>query len=140
MIRRPPRSTRTDTLFPYTTLFRSGRLRPRRGHGTAGTAGGTADRPGLLRRRPARRRAGIPVSRLSAIPAADPPGAVRDGRGRRAGDHRPGIPGMAARQPVLDVDLLLHGAAGPRRRRAPEIGSASFEESGCQYLFILVGA
>src|SRR3546814_16956741 len=32
MIRRPPRSTRTDTLFPYTTLFRShiddlGRLR-----------------------------------------------------------------------------------------------------------------
>src|SRR3546814_20325258 len=32
MIRRPPRSTRTDTLFPYTTLFRSrghrARLRP----------------------------------------------------------------------------------------------------------------
>src|SRR3546814_17513788 len=26
MIRRPPRSTRTDTLFPYTTLFRSGAL------------------------------------------------------------------------------------------------------------------
>src|SRR3546814_14520513 len=26
MIRRPPRSTRTDTLFPYTTLFRSGRV------------------------------------------------------------------------------------------------------------------
>src|SRR3546814_14630484 len=26
MIRRPPRSTRTDTLFPYTTLFRSGEL------------------------------------------------------------------------------------------------------------------
>src|SRR3546814_5179467 len=25
MIRRPPRSTRTDTLFPYTTLFRSTR-------------------------------------------------------------------------------------------------------------------
>src|SRR3546814_4414677 len=32
MIRRPPRSTRTDTLFPYTTLFRS-EVRPcRRGH------------------------------------------------------------------------------------------------------------
>src|SRR3546814_5103968 len=32
MIRRPPRSTRTDTLFPYTTLFRSHppALRPRR--------------------------------------------------------------------------------------------------------------
>src|SRR3546814_21070602 len=27
MIRRPPRSTRTDTLFPYTTLFRSASLR-----------------------------------------------------------------------------------------------------------------
>src|SRR3546814_15772582 len=26
MIRRPPRSTRTDTLFPYTTLFRSFRV------------------------------------------------------------------------------------------------------------------
>src|SRR3546814_19116200 len=26
MLRRPPRSTRTDTLFPYTTLFRSGLL------------------------------------------------------------------------------------------------------------------
>src|SRR3546814_8394650 len=26
MIRRPPRSTRTDTLFPYTTLFRSAHL------------------------------------------------------------------------------------------------------------------
>src|SRR3546814_20098481 len=28
MIRRPPRSTRTDTLFPYTTLFRSRYERP----------------------------------------------------------------------------------------------------------------
>src|SRR3546814_1608088 len=28
MIRRPPRSTRTDTLFPYTTLFRSPRRYP----------------------------------------------------------------------------------------------------------------
>src|SRR3546814_4834418 len=27
MIRRPPRSTRTDTLFPYTTLFRSATVR-----------------------------------------------------------------------------------------------------------------
>src|SRR3546814_5620782 len=26
MVRRPPSSTRTDTLFPYTTLFRSNRL------------------------------------------------------------------------------------------------------------------
>src|SRR3546814_1350343 len=34
MIRRPPRSTRTDTLFPYTTLFRS------QGQGLAGILGG----------------------------------------------------------------------------------------------------
>src|SRR3546814_2540790 len=38
MIRRPPRSTRTDTLFPYTTLFRSNSCRAapapdRRGYG-----------------------------------------------------------------------------------------------------------
>src|SRR3546814_2553353 len=35
MIRRPPRSTRTDTLFPYTTLFRSAYslpYRPRNGN------------------------------------------------------------------------------------------------------------
>src|SRR3546814_1139992 len=30
MIRRPPGSTRTDTLFPYTTLFRSDDVRPPR--------------------------------------------------------------------------------------------------------------
>src|SRR3546814_1153713 len=30
MIRRPPRSTRTDTLFPFTTLFRSEPIRNRR--------------------------------------------------------------------------------------------------------------
>src|SRR3546814_13721475 len=30
MIRRPPRSTRTDTLFPYTTLFRSPSISQRR--------------------------------------------------------------------------------------------------------------
>src|SRR3546814_12018387 len=31
MIRRPPRSTRTDTLFPYTTLFRADRAEDDRG-------------------------------------------------------------------------------------------------------------
>src|SRR3546814_561017 len=40
MIRRPPRSTRTDTLFPYTTLFRSHRWIV---HGDAGRAGGVDD-------------------------------------------------------------------------------------------------
>src|SRR3546814_7644675 len=44
MIRRPPRSTRTDTLFPYTTLFRS--------YGTGEPAG----RVGGLQRHPPDRR------------------------------------------------------------------------------------
>src|SRR3546814_19793475 len=39
MIRRPPRSTRTDTLFPYTTLFRSPRTRALRGVRRGGRAG-----------------------------------------------------------------------------------------------------
>src|SRR3546814_12314571 len=38
MIRRPPRSTRTDTLFPYTTLFRSLAVAILVGVGGVGTA------------------------------------------------------------------------------------------------------
>src|SRR3546814_1276050 len=46
MIRRPPRSTRTDTLFPYTTLFRSSRPSPRRrGSGRGGTGSTAPPRP-----------------------------------------------------------------------------------------------
>src|SRR3546814_10919557 len=37
MIRRPPRSTRTDTLFPYTTLFRSSSSSPCWGKGDGQT-------------------------------------------------------------------------------------------------------
>src|SRR3546814_8867975 len=45
MIRRPPRSTRTDTLFPYTTLFRSGAVAAARvGHAAAEDRGDRADR------------------------------------------------------------------------------------------------
>src|SRR3546814_5009620 len=50
MIRRPPRSTRTDTLFPYTTLFRSGGA----GHVLYGKGGlllsGCGSRGAILRR------------------------------------------------------------------------------------------
>src|SRR3546814_16858099 len=51
MIRRPPRSTRTDTLFPYTTLFRSierARRLHRLGHRLFGdrVEGDTIDRLG----------------------------------------------------------------------------------------------
>src|SRR3546814_6241138 len=46
MIRRPPRSTRTDTLFPYTTLFRSAEQghRSRRAGTGAGRKGNGIDR------------------------------------------------------------------------------------------------
>src|SRR3546814_1269489 len=59
MIRRPPRSTRTDTLFPYTTLFRSDscrrRNRPRSDRGGAARARGARSRD-RLRRGVGRRR------------------------------------------------------------------------------------
>src|SRR3546814_7966237 len=64
MIRRPPRSTRPDTLFPYTTLFRSRRraraVAPSRlpaapaGH-PSGCRGGEQDGSGRLRARALRR-------------------------------------------------------------------------------------
>src|SRR3546814_7850011 len=47
MMRRPPRSTRTDTLFPYTTLFRSevaAGTRWRRGERTVAESGSDASR------------------------------------------------------------------------------------------------
>src|SRR3546814_11592912 len=52
MIRRPPRSTRTDTLFPYTTLFRSSDRRARE----PSRVGGARMGEGILA---ARRRAGM---------------------------------------------------------------------------------
>src|SRR3546814_5204438 len=45
MIRRPPRSTRTDTLFPYTTLFRSRQECDRR-HGPPHRRPQLDERPG----------------------------------------------------------------------------------------------
>src|SRR3546814_3377934 len=52
MIRRPPRSTRTDTLFPYTTLFRSGdRAEQRDGRKSRPASAPAGAFPGRLRRR-----------------------------------------------------------------------------------------
>src|SRR3546814_1767268 len=53
MILRPPRSTRTDTLFPYTTLFRSGGFPPHQA--VAARAGGSAGARGWYPARAARR-------------------------------------------------------------------------------------
>src|SRR3546814_4451561 len=50
MIRRPPRSTRTDTLFPYTTLFRSAGIAAATVVAAAAIAGGRDHRNHLVRR------------------------------------------------------------------------------------------
>src|SRR3546814_8577721 len=76
MIRRPPRSTRTDTLFPYTTLFRSEyakivvrvrpeslRLAPHR-YRALSCADGRALRPG---REPAQSRSEEHTSELQSL-------------------------------------------------------------------------
>src|SRR3546814_8326387 len=70
MIRRPPRSTRTDTLFPYTTLFRSlgGQDRHRRCSGIAArTPGPQGDGREWRAAEPAR---GDPPRHLPAYPGA----------------------------------------------------------------------
>src|SRR3546814_3494681 len=95
MIRRPPRSTRTDTLFPYTTLFRSprrgsergaGRERPRsRRHRLAGPASGEPADPG---------RYGAQAGRF-----------VREGR----------VHGRAPRQHLRRIGPAGAGRSGPRR-------------------------
>src|SRR3546814_16293192 len=74
MIRRPPRSTRTDTLFPYTTLFRSEGHAPRLSRARPWLRGDER-RPPRRSRGAARRRAHARLfrnaSRMSAGSAAD---------------------------------------------------------------------
>src|SRR3546814_7274246 len=60
MIRRPPRSTRTDTLFPYTTLFRSSA-----GHRPEADAIGHRPPPPAISRR--RRRSEEHTSELQSL-------------------------------------------------------------------------
>src|SRR3546814_4643930 len=77
MIRRPPRSTRTDTLFPYTTLFRSSRsitallLGSTRPHRSAEYHSGLASRrhrpSSRRRRRPRRWRSEEHTSELQSL-------------------------------------------------------------------------
>src|SRR3546814_12269011 len=85
MIRQPPRSTRTDTLFPYTTLFRSGGIgvgdhaRVERPVGIV-----VADQPVLVGGGGGRVRDRATVDHHDVVPAGgEPPGR------RQAGDARP---------------------------------------------------
>src|SRR3546814_371224 len=107
MIRRPPISTRTDTLFPYTTLFRSGPARP-------------ADRPVRQQRRqqraaPALRRPGQPRH----APGIDPVPDVR--RPRHPALQRAGGGGRSRPPPLEGPSLSAQKAwrlqtSGSRRR------------------------
>src|SRR3546814_7108873 len=87
MIRRPPRSTRTDTLFPYTTRFRSHgcadrrRASPRR-HTAAGKAGRDRDEGGHRDGRHRRRWGGDRATVPGAAAATDRAGVCAHGGGR----------------------------------------------------------
>src|SRR3546814_13089182 len=65
MIRRPPRSTRTDTLFPYTTLFRSD---PGSARCRSAALGRDDNRLKIVTPVAAQRRTGVP---FSALPDSD---------------------------------------------------------------------
>src|SRR3546814_6190064 len=62
MIRRPPRSTRTDTLFPYTTLFRSRGGQLVLGRGAAEAKADARSRLGVTQTDRAEHMAGAPRS------------------------------------------------------------------------------
>src|SRR3546814_16954144 len=77
MIRRPPRSTRTDTLFPYTTLFRSSQcVAPREANSRASPLHHTT--PVLM---PIPCAPSLPTHRRRAWP--DPPTSRQSERDRR---------------------------------------------------------
>src|SRR3546814_6646684 len=95
MIRRPPRSTRTDTLLPYTTLFRSGRA-SEPGRGLGGDAEQAEDAHGLVAGQPEvmGKRNGVVVHSdnddaarevAAAIPAPDPT-VAQEVRKQKAGE------------------------------------------------------
>src|SRR3546814_13355057 len=107
MTRRPPISTRTDTLFPYTTLFRS--LDRRRGGAGAGD------------------RADHGLAAVAQALAGG--GALAGGAGFRPGADR------AARRGGRHAQSA-DGAAGlrlPVDRGDDELGRASCWERACQY-------
>src|SRR3546814_2130941 len=96
MIRPPPRSTRTDTLFPYTTLFRS---LPARHSRRARASGRTRQRhrPPLRTAGHARRRDG--PTRL--LPVAAAPAALAERARRRGHARNIGADAMSALVPKI---------------------------------------
>src|SRR3546814_1562192 len=107
MIRRPPRSTRTDTLFPYTTLFRSDRVdaAPAGNQQAGHRAGLHRLRPGNQRRlRQSRKRPAVPgLHRSPPVPAGSPLGGPHHAETAR----RPLLPVVAAVALLLALLLAL---------------------------------
>src|SRR3546814_20395255 len=117
MIRRPPRSTRTDTLFPYTTLSRSLVEREaRQGEAVGGTAGGA----GML----AERAGKAGVDHRLAQREADFTIGVGEHRRRAAQLGAQAAAGIAA-------DGLLPGRRQTRRQETWRVGVELF--SPCSY-------
>src|SRR3546814_4435000 len=121
MIRPPPRATRTDTLFPYTTLFRSVRIEKV-----------NAATDGLSPSQMDGRFALILVNGAGTAPlAVEEVVDLVEGRvSVDIADGRPGILGRAvvAGRPVEIVDVTYHVDAGHKAERTlpagPQIGRA----------------
>src|SRR3546814_13015720 len=132
MITRPPRSTRPDTLFPSTTLVRSGQDK-----GTGPTScTDLAVRQLLVGQDLARGPADLAPG--AAVAHDDVAGSL--GRGRRGlgADHVLGESQVPHHAPG---HLVAREGLGSRQvPRARQIGKASCRESGCQYVYISVGA
>src|SRR3546814_241528 len=111
MIRRPPRSTRTDTLFPYTTLFRSvRRLRRLRQHRAPRRRGTDAAAHGGARRAERGQRGALLGPRQPLRHRAEP-----ELRRRRAGRA---LPRAGALDRALLRHLRRHSAGAEDHRRA----------------------
>src|SRR3546814_8956318 len=113
MIRRPPRSTRTDTLFPSTTLFRSlaatRRWQPRPGASRPPRLGrlcGRRLRRGCPPQPQPRRLAGHLLGPGPLRPAAAGPGAA-GGAGARPARFAAELGGLRLRRPHEPVVRLL---------------------------------
>src|SRR3546814_17815284 len=116
MIRRPPRSTRTDTLFPYTTLFRS--------HLCCGSAGTyNLLQPEIAGRLRDRKVGNIAGTGADVVAAGNIGCLVQIASGLEAARGRA--------MPVLHTVELLDWATGGPRAPAP-IGNASCRERECQ--------
>src|SRR3546814_15090265 len=126
MIRRPPRSTRTDTLFPYTTLFRSTggiSIKPAAGmeemKWDMGGAGAVIGTLAALAGRKAKVNAVGVVALVENMPS---------GTAQRPGDVVTSMSGQT-------IEVLNTDAEG---RLILSDGRASCRESVCQYVSISV--